>query len=137
MYFLIYTSYAHHTNEQELKALLHQAQEKNKKKSITGMLLYLNGIYIQLLEGQQKDVQLLYEKILRDSRHEEIVLLKEDTIEKRFYADWSMGFKTISADELNTEENYRCLNPLNKQNADAVLKVFKLLSTDSVKHETL
>lgn len=130
MYFLIYTSFALHANEQELKTLLRQAREKNKRQSITGMLLYLNGIYIQLLEGRQEDVQSLYDIIRKDRRHKGVALLKQDSIEKLYFSEWSMGFKAISAEDLAGEESYRCLNAPSEQNITSVLKVFELLSSD-------
>ncbi|WP_299286045.1 BLUF domain-containing protein [uncultured Mucilaginibacter sp.] len=128
MYFLIYTSYALQTNGQALKALLQQAREKNKRQAVTGMLLYLNGIFIQLIEGGQKEVQQLYQTIRKDNRHKEAVVLKEGAIEKRYFTDWSMGFKAVSAEELAHEEGYKCLNGPGQPDIQSVLKVFELLA---------
>ncbi len=128
MYFLIYTSYALHTDGQALKTLLQQAREKNKRQAVTGMLLYLNGIFIQLIEGGQKEVQQLYQAIRKDNRHKEAIVLKEGPIENRYFTDWSMGFKAFSTEELAHEEGYKCLNSPGQPDIQSVLKVFELLA---------
>jgi hypothetical protein len=133
MYFLIYTSYALSSSERELKALLQQARERNKSRAITGMLIYLSGIYIQLLEGVQDDVKLLYQAIKRDTRHENVALLKQGTIESRYFNDWSMSFKAISAEDLAHEESYRCLTAPSKENVASVLRVFELLRSQELR----
>lgn len=128
MYFLIYTSYATFSEEIEMKTLLLQAREKNKKKDITGMLLYLNGIFIQLMEGNKSDVLSLYLDIRKDKRHKDVVMLKDGLIENRYFTNWSMGFKAISDEELLQEEGYRSLNLTSKPDLNEALKIFKLLS---------
>jgi hypothetical protein len=132
MYFLIYTSYALSSGERELKTLLQQARERNKNCAITGMLIYSSGIYIQLLEGAQEGVEQLYQAIKRDTRHKSVALLKQGTIESRYFNDWSMSFKAISAEELAEEESYRCLTAPGKENIASVLKVFELLRSQEL-----
>ena len=44
--------------------LLEQSRTRNQKQHITGMLLYLNGTFIQVLEGAEKDVNEIYAAIV-------------------------------------------------------------------------
>lgn len=127
MYFLIYTSYASIGSDENLTKLLEQARQKNKACGITGMLVYLSGTFIQLIEGDEGRVRSLYETIKTDGRHFSPVILMEDTIKERYFKDWSMGFKTISEAELQGEENYKCLNPPNKTNVQDVLHLFRII----------
>ena len=43
----------------------------------------------------------LWQTIRKDPRHSKIQFLYRKPIDKRQYADWSMGFKRVSADGLN------------------------------------
>ena len=101
---LIYiSSTTNKPSESELLYLLEQARSRNLRKHITGMLLYSNNTYLQLLEGEPKDVLELYDAILKDPRNEGHVLLRESEILNRDFPDWSMGFENLesrSPDEL-------------------------------------
>ena len=101
MYYLVYTSYTHHhMPEDELKSLLKTSVKNNKKLGITGLMLYSEKKFIQILEGEKEVVSGLFEKIKKDSRHDHVTLLIEGTIQQRNYPDWSMAFKSYSGSEL-------------------------------------
>ena len=93
MYFVLYLSSATKPmDDHELFELLEELREKNKKKGITGMLLYKGGNYMQFLEGEERVLKPLLERIKRDPRHKDITLLMEDETEQRVFKSWSMGF---------------------------------------------
>lgn len=84
-------------SEIDLKELLKQARARNLRQNITGMLLYDNATYIQVLEGAEKDVDDIYNSILKDPRNMgNVTLIKED-ISKRDFPNWSMGFKNLES----------------------------------------
>lgn len=87
--------------EAELAQILEKSQKKNQASGITGILLYFNGNIIQVLEGDETKVKALYEVISRDPRHAHVINLYSQPIEQRSFSDWSMGYKTLSATELN------------------------------------
>ena len=85
--------------DQDLADLLVQARANNKRKGITGMLLYKDGRFIQLLEGHEEEVQDSFERIRKDDRHNAIELLWLRYVQYRDFPDWTMGF--VNADELD------------------------------------
>ncbi|GAA0858763.1 BLUF domain-containing protein [Aliiglaciecola litoralis] len=106
-------------NEQELTDLLKKARANNLQKGITGLLLY-NGIdmFIQVIEGEREAVIALYEKIKTDPRHTDVVMLWLDTIEKRSFPDWQMGFKPVSPEILADVDGFsNYLNEPHKANS--------------------
>lgn len=92
---------------EQLLALLQQCLANNAGDGVTGILLYGNGTFLQALEGEADVVDRLYEKIQRDPRHTNVTLLTRRTIERRQYAEWSMGFKRVSDHELQQIEGLR------------------------------
>jgi hypothetical protein len=92
---------------EKLLALLQQCLANNVRNGVTGMLLYGNETFLQALEGDEKVVDDLVEKIRKDPRHDNIQLLQRKPIEVRQYSDWSMGFKRISDHELQHIEGLR------------------------------
>lgn len=81
--------------EEDLNKLLEQARARNIEKNITGMLLYDNATYMQVLEGDLKDVHEIFEAICNDPRNTGIVKLVEEEIKERDFPDWSMGYKNL------------------------------------------
>ncbi|WKZ58156.1 MAG: BLUF domain-containing protein [Cyclobacteriaceae bacterium] len=96
MYHLIYVSQAARPlAESELIEILRTSRENNASKNITGMLLYLNDKFIQVLEGEEKAVQELFDQISSDLRHNRVIRVLEGNAEQRTFKDWSMGFKQL------------------------------------------
>ena len=70
---LIYTSHATDAfSETELGAILAASHANNPPQGLTGILLYSDGRFIQVLEGARDAVEALYERIKADPRHEAV-----------------------------------------------------------------
>jgi hypothetical protein len=78
-------------DEDELHAILRRSKADNPKHGITGVLCYSEGIFIQVLEGGRGPVNHLYNRIVADPRHRDVVLLTYEEIGERRFAGWSMG----------------------------------------------
>lgn len=77
---------------ENISALLLKSRTYNRTNAITGCLLYYDQEFIQLIEGDKKNVQDLYQRIIKDPRHTDIIFLGENHIEERTFADWSMAY---------------------------------------------
>lgn len=80
----------------ELTDLLRWARSNNTKQGLTGMLLYDEGSFLQVLEGEREPLVTLYERILADPRHTDITKLLEREIDRRLFGDWKMGFVSLT-----------------------------------------
>jgi hypothetical protein len=89
---------------EQLLALLIQCQTNNLAQGITGMLLYGNETFLQAIEGEDAVIEALLDKINRDSRHSNIQVLSRKKIERRQYADWTMGFERVTDESLGEIE---------------------------------
>ncbi|WNM58090.1 BLUF domain-containing protein [Candidatus Nitrospira allomarina] len=83
----------------DLEDILKTARENNARLGITGMLLYGNKTFIQILEGEEGVVDELVKTIKRDPRHTNFQIVKKKPIDQHEYADWSMGFKRVSGED--------------------------------------
>jgi hypothetical protein len=93
MFYMLYISTAvKPMNYDDFSALLRQCRDSNNKRGITGMLLYQNGTFMQILEGEKQVVLDLYDEILKDDRHTGVHTVLTGDIEARNFEDWSMGF---------------------------------------------
>jgi hypothetical protein len=78
-----------------LEALLAQARLKNHRLGLTGLLLYHEGKFMQLLEGDRGVVQQVMASIRQDPRHRRVVSLLEHQTHEREFAEWSMALRTF------------------------------------------
>lgn len=63
---------------------------------ITGILLYLEGCFVQVLEGEESRVMETYVRVYGDPRHHDITLIHSRPIESRDFPAWRMGFQRIN-----------------------------------------
>ncbi|MEJ7592158.1 MAG: BLUF domain-containing protein [Planctomycetaceae bacterium] len=104
---LIYSSAATVTfSASDLRELLAFARNNNRSLDVTGMLLYQDGSFLQVLEGESEAVLSLYTKIEKDKRHSNIKLLLRKDIEEREFSEWSMGFFDATRTARNQGEGF-------------------------------
>ena len=84
-------------NQAELQALLESSRRYNAAHQITGLLLYSEGRYVQVLEGAEAAVRVLYARIQQDPRHEQVVTVCQGPGPQRCFADWRLGFGHVSS----------------------------------------
>ncbi len=70
--------------------IMEKAAETNRELSITGMLCYSGGRFLQALEGERAVVNALYDHISKDARHTNCQLLCVEDIDARDFGEWSM-----------------------------------------------
>jgi len=98
MFHLIYLSSAVAPfSAADLQALLEISRRNNTASDVTGLLLYRDGDFLQVIEGEEAVLDQLYAKISRDPRHRRLTVLFRESIPSREFKDWSMGFRDLSS----------------------------------------
>ena len=93
LYFILYSSHSKKQfTIQELSGLWKKFVKNNISLGVTGILIHLNDRFIQLLEGEKTIVEELYEKIVKDERHNDVTQLLKGTLKKRNYENCLMGY---------------------------------------------
>ncbi len=125
MYRLIYLSTASNNSLSytELNDLLVKSQKSNRENNISGILLHINGEFIQVLEGSKKAVLDLFEKIKLDKRHKNIIPFDEKSITESYFPGYFMAFDPEHYKNTNEFESLRDFNKdkIIKSDKDAVL----------------
>ena len=84
--------------EDEILDLLRVARQNNERDDLTGMLLYREGNFLQVLEGPASAIDKTVEKIRHDPRHKGFILMSRKKIDERQFSDWRMAFRNMSKD---------------------------------------
>ena len=74
----------------DLRALVGKARARNRNLSITGMLLYEDGSFLQTLEGPPDKLGALWNSIKQDTRHDQIEVLSEHIAPARVFSEWDL-----------------------------------------------
>lgn len=95
---IIYISkIANPLSNKEIESIGIISSQNNMKNNVTGTLVFFEKMFFQIIEGDDKEVDRLFEKIGNDPRHYDLIRLKtEDDINERLFPNWYM--KTINLD---------------------------------------
>ena len=63
------------------------------------MLLYIEGRFFQVLEGEEEVINDLFITISKDDRHGNATVIARGDLDKRIFKDWTMRFNSISEEE--------------------------------------
>ena len=89
-------------SDEALVALLDEARSANTDRDVTGLLLYREGSFYQVLEGSESAVMATFQEIEEDPRHKEVRILFDGETDAREFADWKMGFLNLDGVDVNT-----------------------------------
>ena len=134
----IYSSVASdHFDEGDLPALLKHVRTANAAIGVTGMLAYINGNFLQVIEGSEASIDALFAKISKDDRHKRVFVIVREPIATRTFADWSMGFEALlpaDVESLVGENDFfdsaSCLDAMDPGIVKAILTSFRQVQTE-------
>jgi hypothetical protein len=118
----------------QLEELLKVSRHNNESQGVTGLLLYIGGNFIQLLEGEKEMVLAAHLRIANDPRHRGMITLLQGDCEKRDFSEWSMGFKKVAGSDAEKAPGY---SDFLRQDADlstqrsAAMKLFEHFKRDN------
>ena len=135
---LIYGSSAtSQLTQDDLVDILAVARRNNEKLNITGMLLYSDGNFLQVLEGEEEAVESLLATIRKDSRHAGLMVYVKYPIAERQFSNWKMGFIDIDNSKVHEIPGYSDFlsNPDHEMNLSDVsyAKSFLELFRDNIR----
>ena len=91
----------------DLEDIYRTAVELNALDGITGMLVFNGTHFLQVVEGADKAVGDLLERLRRDRRHSGVEVRDERRIEARSFPDWSMELVRVSASYFEARDTIR------------------------------
>ena len=85
----------------DLVELLAVARGANAERGVTGLLLYREGCFYQVPEGNEFAVKKTFNDIEQDRRHRDVQVLFKGESESREFPDWQMGFLNLDGMEVD------------------------------------
>jgi hypothetical protein len=94
MAYLSSASYEH--SDDDLANLLLHSRANNARNGLTGMLLFRDGQFLQILEGPEDAVRDRYARIAADPRHHGVHKLMDTAVTERQFPQWTMGYRALT-----------------------------------------
>ncbi|HEX8427944.1 BLUF domain-containing protein [Hymenobacter sp.] len=107
MHHIVYVSTAiTPISDSYLQELLIRWRASNHRNDITGLLLYSDGQFMQVIEGEAAPLRLLFENIKKDRLHRGLTKLADGPIPQRNFSSWLMGFHVLSPEKFTELAGY-------------------------------
>lgn len=114
---LIYVSTAQgELDDVDLDRIMDSSVRRNTAARVTGMLLYAGGNFMQVLEGEEADVDATMSRIAADARHHGLLVIDRRAIEQRSFGAWHMGYRRVCRLDI---QSHPSLAPLLSNGIDA------------------
>lgn len=122
MHRLIYKSLAKHDMApSEIDEILTVARRRNEADGITGLLIYHQRMFLQILEGPEDRVNACYDRVRKDPRHSGVFKLSERSANKPAFSKWFMGYECPQDLSILTRRSALSLDQINDR-LDALAK---------------
>ena len=105
---LVYVSKrAKNCTEENIQSIVEASIQNNSHEGVTGILLYTETTFLQIIEGRMSQLLSLYDKIKLDKRHRDATLISLKPIAERKFSSWNMAAKRVDgAVEYQTNLSY-------------------------------
>ncbi len=80
-----------------LQDILCSARIRNIRSGVSGILVYNQKEFYQVLEGNTDEVEEIFGSIIRDRRHTAVNVLERTFVRSRIFHSWSMGYVEFPA----------------------------------------
>jgi hypothetical protein len=101
-YQIIYSSQASHPmTATDLESILADARVGNEAHGITGALVYVDNVFLQILEGEEGALRGLMASIANDTRHHSIKVFHEAEIDAPAFGNWRMAYLSSTPESLS------------------------------------
>ena len=102
LYQLVYSSQATQPmTATDLEKILVDARVGNETRNVTGVLIYVDGVFFQILEGDQDAIAALMKSIARDSRHSSVKIISENPADERAFGSWRMAYLDATPEQMS------------------------------------
>ncbi|WP_050630800.1 BLUF domain-containing protein [Bradyrhizobium viridifuturi] len=120
-----------------IRSILAQSRAKNARLGVTGALLFSQGYFCQVLEGERAAVEEIFGAIESDPRHRNITLLTFRPSTPRRFPDWSMAYAGSTAGPVWTRKMEGLLANPSEIDSDQLGRELLVLMTDLVRQQDL
>ncbi|AXT58237.1 BLUF domain-containing protein [Aquimarina sp. AD1] len=133
LYTISYVSTSAELSDFQINELLHITKLKNEDLGITGILMYSDQNFFQIIEGQKKVIKCLYQKIEKDIRHFNLIRILDRSINIPSFTSFQSTYTIVNREKDYSDlqqflEIEKIYNPKNFKNISYLVNKFMKLT---------
>ena len=139
MHLIVYMSeYVGNSNSMfsDIGDIITTSKANNPKRGVTGILLYHQGKFVQVIEGEEEDLRKLMTIIEKDERHTNVQYLVDEKVNERGFDQWNMDFFNLSDKDSLDYESMQQISRLYKKQplvrSDQLVKMYEDLLKEDI-----
>jgi hypothetical protein len=81
----------------DIDELLKYSSHSNNQEEINGILLYNDRNFLQVLEGDEDEIKVLYQKIAADDRHDTVLEIFNGAVDYPIFLNYNSKFNLLES----------------------------------------
>ncbi len=106
-----------------LRDIVAASERNNARDRLTGFLVFDKLHFLQILEGDEADVERAFSRIEADPRHDDIAVIARRSIDHRAFPEWAMGGCVRSAEVDHIYQSHRSGGDPSQADADDLVEL--------------
>lgn len=117
----------------EVVHILHQTESRNDRFGVNGLLVYSEGNFFEVIEGEKEKIKELYQHILKDGRHKDVILLFQKEVHKPLVDEEEAHFISENTlyRKMEVEHFNECIQDLDPQTRGTVNQMLRVMGMQS------
>lgn len=113
----------------EVVQILHETETRNDKFGVNGLLVYSEGNFFEVIEGEKQMIKELYRHILDDERHKDVILLFQKEVHKPLFSEKEAHFISENTlyRKMEIEHFNECIQDLDQQTRGMVNQMLRVM----------
>ncbi|TVZ27320.1 FAD-dependent sensor of blue light [Gillisia sp. Hel_I_86] len=83
--------------EEKIQQVLNYSRNRNNENGITGILLYSDGNFFQVLEGKKELLESLFSRVKTDKRHQNVMVIFEKEVSLPKFDMYQSNFISLNS----------------------------------------
>ncbi|ACL57285.1 BLUF domain-containing protein [Methylobacterium nodulans] len=117
----------------ELAEIARQAQKRNEFSVITSFLIFEQGYFLQVLEGERTSIQDTFARIVNDRRHRDVQIIEwREIVKREFVTSFNIAQRTAGNDALFQKANLLPMLQRGTPKAPIIYSLARALQADTM-----
>lgn len=117
----------------EVVQILYETESRNDRFGVNGLLVYSEGNFFEVIEGEKEMIKELYQHILEDERHKDVILLFQKEVHKPLFDEEEAHFISENTlyRKMKVEHFNECIQDLDAQTRGMVNQMLRVMGMQS------
>lgn len=118
--------------QNEVDEILEETQLRNNKHGVNGLLIYSDGNFFEVLEGEKINIKGLFKIIEEDERHKNIIMIFEKEVHQPILKDKDSNFisQNTSHHQMDVSNFLYYIKDLDEGTQKTVKNILKAIGTN-------